>query len=315
MKLDSPSRFTSFYESFSDLIFATMAIFVLLMVIFLSLIKPTENVDAIKQELGQAKAELAEVQQALQESEFEKEKAREQLEEITKALTDIESAIQSQGLELIVVVDVSGSMSDALGHLEETIRTISKVLPKVAPEFRIGVVAYAISDKVPNGLQVFPAQQIFPEHKDGGRSLAMINSFIDKLVRGGLAPVDRAFLTALDMSEQSASQFEGSQTIMLLGDVGPYESPNGDWTRVEQYERQAERQLLQQISRWVGDRDKRSIISLYSGKPVNNRSSGKDQASYNFFRQVAVAADQPKNFTQNPGKMLAYLLTAIVKED
>lgn len=55
MKLESPSRFTSFYESFSDLIFGTMAIFVLLMILFLALIKPTENTEELKSQL-EAKA-------------------------------------------------------------------------------------------------------------------------------------------------------------------------------------------------------------------------------------------------------------------
>ena len=122
MKLESPSRFTSFYESFSDLIFGTMAIFVLLMLVFLALVQPPPNQG---QELKEAQEQLESLQSELQKSEFEKEKAREQLEEMLKAMAESEDSIQSKGLELIVAFDVSGSMDDALGHLVETIKTIS----------------------------------------------------------------------------------------------------------------------------------------------------------------------------------------------
>lgn len=310
MKIDSPTRFTSFYESFSDLIFGVMAILVLLMLIFLSLVRPGDN----KAELEGAMEEIQQLENALRQSEAEKDAARDQLEELTKTMVEAKNSVHSKGLELIIAIDVSGSMDDALSHLIETIRTMTVVLPAISPKFRLGVIAYAKNNAelIPNGLQVFGARQIFAEHKDGGKSLKAINQFMSKLSRGVMAPVDKAIYEGIKMFSEPG-RFDGYQAIMIIGDVGPYET--GDGYRIEPDERIIETDVINAMKNWVSQDENRSIVSLYSAATPRSGASEKAKSSYEFFRKLAAESGQPENFSQNSGKMLGYLLNAIIKND
>nr|WP_281722628.1 hypothetical protein [Nitrosomonas nitrosa] len=310
MKLDSPSRHTSFYESFSDLIFAVMAIFVLLMLIFLTLIKP----EASQDELEGALNDLQQLQDALHKTEAERDNARKQVDELVKSTLDSQSSIHSKGLELIIAIDVTGSMDDALGHLIETIRTITVVLPAISPTFRLGVIAYAQdnSGRIPNGLQIFDVKQIFAEQKDGGRSLQAINQYMGGLSRGVIAPVDRAILEGLKMFSRP-DRFDGYQALMVIGDVGPYET--GDGYKVEPEEKVIEGNVLKAMKNWTAQDKDRSVVSLYSAATPGSDATEKEKMSYDFFRKLAAESGQPDNFSQNPGKMLGYLLTAIIKDN
>jgi hypothetical protein len=54
-------------------------------------------------------------------------------------------------------------------------------------------------------------------------------------------------------------------------------------------------------------------VSLFSGAGQASYQH-KHQLSRDFFSNLASEAGQQENFTENPGKMLAYLLMAIVTE-
>ncbi len=316
MKLESPSRFTSFYESFSDLIFATMAIFVLLMTIFLTLIQSSGSEGDLKEMLQDVEKRVVEQSEQIAKAEFERDKAREQLQELTEQLTKLEDSVKAQGLELVIAVDVSGSMGEALGHLVETITTIGKVLPKITPEFRVGIVAYRQGPDDRTPLKIFPPHRIVVDSKDGGRSFAKISNFLQGLkASNGIAPVGMAVDKAIGILS-SSNAYDGYQIFLLLGDVGPYEYSLEDLFFSQQKKRH-EAPIIRKIASWVKGSDKRRVISLFSGAtPEPSWPQGyhiRHKESLRFFREVAAKSGQPDNFTQNPGKMLAYLLTAIVK--
>lgn len=321
MKLESPSRSTSFYESFSDLIFGTMAIFVLLMLVFLALVQPPATNQDTEEMLAQAEAQLEEqkedinqLQAQLKKSEFQTNVVRKQLEEMMKAMAESENSVHSKGLELIVAFDVSGSMDNALAHLFETIKTISIVLPTIAPEYRLGMIGYAYDDngKLPDGLQIFPIRNIFPEQKDSGRSISSINNFLTNVIRGRIAPTDRALLKAMEMSSQP-KEFDGFQVIMLLGDAGPYEY--GELNILEENEIQSGKAVTERVKNWASASDNRRIISYYSAERPQYNYHPVIKAGYEFFKELPKAAGQPENFIEDTGKMLAKLLEAIVKKE
>ena len=54
MKLDPTEQKTSFYETFSDLIFATMAIFVLLMIVFIVQANVKKDISELEQQIQEA---------------------------------------------------------------------------------------------------------------------------------------------------------------------------------------------------------------------------------------------------------------------
>lgn len=315
MKLHSPSRFTSFYESFSDLIFATMAIFVLLMMVFLALVNAPGELEELKDELEKAEAQISEQQESI-------EQEKEKLQDVEKKLEEMGSAVRARGLELVVAVDISGSMRKPLRQLTETLNMISKVLPKLSPEFRIGVVAYA--SRQGNPLIVYPLTKIHNLEDDQGRTFEHFQKFMNGLkVRGGPAPVAQALNASIKMLSQD---FEGYQALMLLGDVGPFESSTAtqDIFNIDSRERAKARATLQAIKQWIQIGQRRTTISVFTAVPPEQAPGlgpfrqywpavrRKNAESEKFFRNVAVMSGNPENFSKNPAAMLALILTSIV---
>lgn len=313
MKLSSTQNSTSFYESFSDLIFATMAIFVLLMIIFMALIQANgmEDVEALQQELAKRAEKLA-------EAEAERDRSREQMAEMVEELTKSQSSVTATGLELVVAVDVSGSMEEPLGHLVEALQTIATVVPRIAKVFRIGVVAYRNAQGSSQLYEIFPLKEILPSERDGGRSFDQISGFLNSLrAENGLAPISEAVDESIGML-QSSRGFDGFQTFLLLGDAGPYELSWDDGIFTPD-KRRFEPPVIRRIADWVDGAERRSVISLFSGDPEHSRHEPpirrQLEESLRFFRDIAVEADQDENFTRNPANMLAYLLNSVVERE
>lgn len=305
MHLHRSSNSESFYESFSDLIFGTLAVFVMLL--FVVLVQVSEHdrtqVDAIQQ-----------LQASLEASEQQTESAREQLDSMTEQLTALERAVRTRGLELIVAVDVTASMEKPLSHLVETVTTIAKVLPRVSPQFRIGIVAYRQTSAGASGLSVFPLSQILNPAKDGGASFGQLTTFVGALTpQRGVAPVGPALRQALGLFDRADA--DSYQALLLLGDVGVGEFWSGSgaaWKR-DAADQAEEAAISQEVTQWVRAGERRSVVTLFTGD-ANDQNKAVANAGRDFFRRLAADAGQPDNFTQNSGKMLAYLLSAVVQD-
>lgn len=304
LRLQSGTRDSNFYVSFSDLLFATMAIFVLLLFVVMGI---------LGEEQKKTEAQAKDLAESLSSAAAERAAAREQLHEVVEKLAQLEQAVKAQGLEVAIAVDTSGSMGEALQHLLETITTISTVMPKVAPEFRIGIVGYCQPQPTDPGLQTFPLRRILPPSQDGGQSTRILFEFASSLKpSGGIAPVSAALHSAIGMFSDPRS-FEGYQVLLVVGDTGPFETTANDWETVEPEEVAAASQLVRDIAGWAAVSDRRRVVSLFSGAGQRERPI-KQQASREFFSRLASETGRAENFTENPGKMLAYLLTAIVPE-
>ncbi len=272
MKFDSPPRFTSFYESFSDLIFATLAIFVLIIMIIAVQVKS-------------------------------------------------EDVVEVQSLELVIAVDGSGSMGEPLNHLKETIITLSKIMPKVSVDFRIGIVIYRYEladDVIKNSLEnTYPIKQIHTD--DGGVSFNDLRKWINKNLGkpiNGPAEVEDALYKAIEMLSNSPKQ-DSQQILMLLGDQGPYEDPEiplVDWKYGES-EKGIEEDLYQRVKKWVNGSSKKRVVSIYTGEGLEPPVLELEGPTKAFFSEIAINGGSIENYSKNPGKMLAFLLEAILKEE
>lgn len=300
MRLRTPDGGTSFYESFSDLIFGTMAIFVLLLIVMLAQIEEREQTREEKVEALEAQAE----------------QAREQVEALTEQVADLSEAVRTTGLELVVAVDVTGSMQRPLGHLVETLTTIARVLPGVSPRVRIGVVAYRQTSPSTPPFITFPLTAVLPTGRDGGQSSGLLSRFLGGLAaEGGAALTGRAIRHALSQFS-GAGVFDGSQILLVMGDVGIGEQWNGAevvWTYAAAEQEEVD-STAGAVARWVRAGANRSVVSLYTES--DNPLQTPEYRDFNraFFRRLAEHAGQPENYTENSGKMLAYLLTAMVQD-
>lgn len=257
MKLESPSRFTSFYESFSDLIFATMAIFVLLMTIFLVLVKTEQTVPV-------------------------------------------------KSLELVVAVDVTGSMSEPLTDLADTLVTMSKVLPLVSPKFSVGIVAYRLQSNSNSVYRVLDPLPIAAQDEDGGGSFNKLVEFSNRELKaiGGAALLVPSIERAITMFPTLPNK-DANQVLVLIGDVGPFENTAGTL-------RERENTIFQMAKQWAGESPRRFIVPIFT--PTSLARERRPQ-SRKFFEGLAAAVEQPENFTDNSGNMLSILLKFVVKKD
>ena len=309
MKLKSESKVVGFYESFSDLIFATMAIFVLLMIVFVVLVQESSPI-------GKAKKQLEAIKEQIEETKAETLEA----EEEAKAKEAEIAKLAKRNIEIVIAVDKSGSMEEELRNLAATINELAQILPKISEDVRIGVVAYRTAeDAVRDQTSILPMYPIVDAEKDQGRSLSQLRSFLaSQRAVSGLAPTLKATKKSLSLFNQS-SDFDGHQVFMLLGDVGPYEESLRGSDVVTNAGRARADQLVASVGQWVKARKDRNIIVLFSGRdemttrenPPQRRR--KHRTSMELFKRIAVEAGQQDSYTENQSNMLTDFLVAALK--
>lgn len=293
-----------------------MAIFVLLMIVFLSMVNQSDI-----QKVEMLEKELKEKAQEATKLAAERDSSREQAQELMQQIAQLDHTIKTKGLQLVVAVDTTGSMEKPLGHLKETIHTIAKVLPNIAPDFSIGIVAYRQGKNEQRTTQEFPFKKIFPSEKDGGQSLKDLSDFMKSLKpEDGLAPVEIAVDKSLKML---SGHYPGVQAFMLLGDVGPYEDSleaPGLFFEGSALEIEMEDRIISKLKRWAQGSERRKVLSVFSGTEPektgddynDEQYSAKYKRSRSYFGRIAAETGNSENFTENPARMLVYLLNAIV---
>lgn len=278
MKFDSPPRSTSFYESFSDLIFTTLAIFVMLMLIFATQMRP----EIISRE------KLEELQ--------------EQLRQTKQALDD---AVAVQTMELVVVVDASGSMERVLGDLRQALFGVARKLSPVAKELRVGVVAYRAQPVV------FPLTTIRRVEDDGGASLNALSAWMEQNLRHEGSPVDVKAAVASGVAMLRPAAGTGAQqALVLLGDVGPYES--GDQVSRDARAIGDEAEILRLVGELTADSTTTSVVTVFTRDPgsVGQPLTEIDQYTIAFFEAMAALAGARGSYTDDADDVLTTLLLA-----
>lgn len=292
MKLRQPERFSSFYESFSDLIFGTMAIFVLLMMVFLVLV----NEGDIKKR-KELEEQLAKSQEASQE-------AQEQLKKVIAEFAELENAVRTKGLELVIAVDRTGSMGLGLKDLTKTLNTFSSAITEYVPEYRVSVLAYHENP----AMFIAKRMEVFAKKKDNGQSQSELGDFLNSISpEGGAAPVADAIARAI---QQQQPTFQGVQIIMLIGDVGPFEMETS-FSNSENANT-----VLTQMANWVGRSKTRKIVAVYAKKgcELENNCSFPVESLDFFQRACRISGESNDCINPSSEQMLIPLLKAIVVE-
>lgn len=308
LNLNQNSERFGFYESFSDVIFATMAIFVLLMLIFILLANESSPIAKLKKQVAAVEEQIEQTEQA-QERLAKDSKAREQ--EIAK--------LSERNVEIVIAVDKTSSMEEELSNLKSAIGRLGQILPGVSETVSIGVVAYRIEESGRNATARFPLQPIRTVSDDQGRSLGQLRQFLRRQTHAsGLAPILQATRSALGMFNDSPG-YRGHQVFLLLGDVGPYEESIRGVDQITTAGEQRAKALVSEIAGWAKARKNRNLIVLFSGRDEVSRTifgaarQRKHRVSMGLFADIARAAGQPKAYTENQSSMLADFLVAALK--
>lgn len=294
MKLKPPERFNSFYESFSDLIFGTMAIFVFLMMVFLVLINE-----------GDAK-KRHELEQKLAQATAATKRAQDHLKTVLEEFAELERAVRTKGLELVIAVDRTGSMKDGLLDLTETLNVFSSVITQYVPEYRIAILAY---HENPVLFLEMPMTIVLPADKDGGQSQAKVGEFLTSITpAGGAAPVEEAVKRALRIHTAN-SAFHGAHVFMIIGDVGPFESGVAASDNPQVVD-----SLITYMSAWAAQSKMNKVVSVYADKgcSVQNGCVLPEESKAFFRRACQITSDRNECSNLSSEQMLIHLLRSVV---
>ncbi len=247
------------------------------------------------EERAQAEADLARAREALAQAEALAAASAETLAEAERGADAAKDELGALGkkvanlsvvdLDLVFVMDTTGSMKNELRDIQANLSGIIRVLHRIVPTLRVGFVAF--KDK--------PAKQIvqtFPIAPMTGQNLRRMLLFVrDLKARGGgdvPEPVDQALREAVAMTWRS----EARGKIVVIGDE-PAHTPNwnGSFELASVFHSDLPEDALP-----------RSVSTIFSG----NRPRARD-----FFKRLARAGGG--EFAAHRGQMIESVLLSVLQ--
>lgn len=225
-----------------------------------------------------------------------------------------ESHAQSIAPHLMVFIDGSSSMGEALTKSEAMLRTAVTTGASVCGEVRVSVVVY----RGPGEADIFPLTAVrgprdgrvdegmsaflrFVEAKevrladedapDGFRMVSRLHP------RSGIADLGGAMKTGLMLLRASAAK-DAALLVAVCGDRGPFELGNS--AAVELDERRTAAELTAMVSALTEDYAGAQVLSIYTG----DRNPGMGAESAAFFEGIAKAAGDRGEFAEAPDVLL-----------
>jgi hypothetical protein len=256
----------SFYIVFSDLLFCTMLIFLMLFVMILAMVRPIEP---------------QEPQPPVQES---------------------------PAVELVVAIDISGSMQEPYDEMKRALLDLGRNFPRIVDNFSIGIVAYRLDH--PNGGLVFPLTEM------NSRSVRDLQVWLDRVSPSNGA-VDPA--QGLDLAvQQFSTPASGEKTIrslVIIGDVGPFEYPNFlEWDVASSSAQSRVARALQITREFSDSSETHQVLSMYTYDPARYEEPHRPY-SEQFFCQIGEAAGTQGLYTKTRGSMMWILLESFLPQE
>lgn len=336
MKLQSSRHSTSFYEAFSDLIFGTMAIFVLLMLVFMILVSSARETEDNRQSVDELEEKIKkledEVQQAQQESNEAKDKQ--------KAAEQAASDLKPKPVDLVIAVDGTSSMGATLGSIQRNIESAAEIAARLSPRFRLGIIVY----RDQRNTHVFPLTEIKPTVKGApSDGLKQLRKFLNDRVlevwqtQGGrgetggvvvgesrmvtrmeplraLADVEYGIKTGLGML--AGQQHDQRKVLIVAGDVGPWEIVNenryDDAADIDSHAR-----VIRMAQQFGLESEQNRILSIYTGSANAADTQTFPQQAARFFKEFAAALNEKQGQYSEDAWQIASLAVeaAVAKEE
>jgi len=214
----------SFYESFSDLIFTTMAIFVLLFVVM---------------------------------------------------LTQVNKAPKPQkAVDLVFVIDTTGTMEEEIGQLKTSVSTIIGMLPYVLRDVRIAIVK--MNDEGTKSLD-FKHLDFIPVGDDGN-SASLIVGWLSgiKSPQGQVTDVISATSFAIELID-AARDDSRLTALVLISDIGPYEYWNRRPVEIDEIPL-LERRLVKLANDFVSESKNRRFYAVFPGQAAESAVENQNTA-------------------------------------
>jgi hypothetical protein len=190
-------------------------------------------------------------------------------------------------IDLVFVIDTTASMGPVLREVAHSLRGIVRILERLVPSLRVGVVAYNDRDT-----GRVPVVTLPPTPTDHG--LARIVAFIDGLSAStvGSRTVEEDVYLGLTTAAALPLRPGAKQALVVVGDAAAH--------------RHEQAQALFRAQSFVRGHDNRSISTLFVTTP-SSLLHGNDARS--FFVALANAGDG--NFTDHAGSMIEGVLLSV----
>jgi len=167
----------------------------------------------------------------------------------------------AKNLDLIIVMDTTGSMADEIEELKKSILSIVRVLDRVTMSLRIGFIAFR-DHKNPDYLT--KPFQIRDMDVEGQNKLQI---FVEKLSWGNGFDIPESIGPALGEAMKMSLRNDAQKVLLLIGDAVAHDNDA----------------VLQRVRDFHAGSEERIISTIYAF----SKKRGRDAPTQEFFRRVA----------------------------
>jgi hypothetical protein len=194
----------------------------------------------------------------------------------------------AEQMDLIFVVDTTASMTPAIGQLRTSMRGIVRVLERLVPSLRVGIVAYTDRDTGRQPLTILPLTAT-------DRFLPRVLAFLQQMQAStiGSQTIQEDVYLGLQAAASMPLRPGARQVLVLMGDAAAHDAEQAA--------------SLQFVQAFVGRAPKRSVSTLFVTTPGAVANGMVDRT---FFQSVAKAGGG--TFTDHSGSMVESVLLSVI---
>ena len=215
-------------------------------------------------------------------------------DDYAKRVAEMNSVIDQEvtkKMDLIFVIDTTRSMGPALRELSRSMRSIVRILERMVPSLRIGIVSYRDRD---TGLPPIMALSLTPTDRSLNRILSFVSA-LDISPRPSKTPQEDVLL-GLNRAFTMNLRPEAKQTIIVMGDAAEHLSD--------------QRRTLSRIRNFtLANEENRNVSALFLTTPAYLRYGFRDRE---FFQAMASAGNGA--FNDHSGQMVESVLLSVLIE-
>jgi hypothetical protein len=279
---------------------------VLLMPYYRNSFDERARLEGLRADVESTTADLDDLKQRVEEEAARAARALAETERISKLAASIEkSAVPrptprpkerptaeavTAELDLVFVVDTTTSMTPVLQQMTRSMASLVRILERLVPSVRVGIVAYRDYDAEPPLLRSLPPTRTKEE-------LPQILSFVGDLraSRVSSGTIQEAVYAGMQVATALPFRPKARQAIVLVGDAAAHarEQPA----------------CLAHIARFVSEVPNRTVSALFVTTPSSLRAGNMDRG---FFIEIAKAGRG--NFTDFAASMTESVLMSVLTD-
>ena len=305
-----PSRNIQIFTlSALDLLAMATGVFVLLLVILMPYYRKTfdagATIHALRVQTETVTSELEALEQAGATARKKTEETNDEIARLNAQAALLEQRVSElpavpgttedgrviDALDLIFVIDTTASMRPVIRDLAVSLRGIVRILERLVPSVRVGVVAYKDRD---TGLAPVTSLPLTPTDPN----LSRIIDFVEQLEASTASSqtIEEDVHLGLEAAIFMPLRPNARQSLIVIGDASVH-YPLREVT-------------IQRVANFVGGEERRTVSSLFTSTPS---SQARGEIARSFFQALAIAGKGI--FNDHTGSMTESILLSILVDE